>query len=56
MRLDTSEEAMLIELGDPFTGKRSFLHIFKSTKFSEAPDPPKHEPVSHLIGCQPQQV
>jgi len=30
-----------IELGDPLTGKRNFLQIFKSTKFSEAPESTK---------------
>ena len=39
--IDTYEEAMPIELGDPLTGRCSFLGIFKSTKFLEAPESTK---------------
>jgi len=39
--MDMSEEAMTIELGDPLTGECNFLQIFKSTKFSEAPESTK---------------
>jgi len=39
--IDTSEDAMPIELGDPLIAKCNFWQILKSTKFSEAPESTK---------------
>ena len=39
--IDTSEDAMAIEVGDPLIAKCNFWQILKSTKFSEAPESTK---------------
>jgi len=39
--IDTSEDAMTIEVGDPLIAKCNFWQILKSTKFSEAPESTK---------------
>ena len=39
--IDTSEDAMPIELGNPLIAKCNFWQILKSTKFSEAPESTK---------------
>ena len=54
--IDTSEDAMPIELGDPLIAKCNFWQILKSTKFSEALESTKIWPESYPIGRQPHQV